>query len=160
MTHSLLVHYSDSETATQYLHTLMLRLRSCLQLFERFHECYCKCSKYQQLNWVIKSAGQRNFELSWQVYWTWTVWFVRPRAPLKVRGALTELQCELVFARHHVVSVCCFRDVLGTVCSASPYSCSQLSPLLPSETVDRLNLDCLNSVRVRHTLTAQIYIVL
>lgn len=44
----------------------------------------------------------------------------------------------------------CFRDVLGTVCITSPFNMSQLSPLLPAETVDRLELDCLNSVRVRN----------
>ncbi|XP_053176297.1 exocyst complex component 3-like protein 2 [Scomber japonicus] len=43
------------------------------------------------------------------------------------------------------------RDVLGTVCITSPFSRSQLSPLLPSETVDRLELDCLNSVRAKVT---------
>uniref|UniRef100_A0A3B4WAG5 Tumor necrosis factor alpha-induced protein 2-like n=1 Tax=Seriola lalandi dorsalis TaxID=1841481 RepID=A0A3B4WAG5_SERLL len=42
-------------------------------------------------------------------------------------------------------------DVLGTVCITSPFSRSQLSPLLPSETVDRLELDCLNSVRAKVT---------
>lgn len=41
------------------------------------------------------------------------------------------------------------RDVLGTVCITSPFSRSELSPLLPSETVDRLELDCLNSVRAK-----------
>ncbi|KAM9359262.1 exocyst complex component 3-like protein 2 [Symphorus nematophorus] len=43
------------------------------------------------------------------------------------------------------------RDVLGTVCITSPFSRSQLSPLLPAETVDRLELDCLNSVRAKVT---------
>ncbi|XP_041659411.1 tumor necrosis factor alpha-induced protein 2 [Cheilinus undulatus] len=43
------------------------------------------------------------------------------------------------------------RDVLGTVCITSPFSRSNLSPLLPSETVDRLELDCLNSVRAKVT---------
>ncbi|XP_061576043.1 tumor necrosis factor alpha-induced protein 2-like [Cololabis saira] len=43
------------------------------------------------------------------------------------------------------------RDVLGTVCITTPFSQSQLSPLLPSETVDRLELDCLNSVRAKVT---------
>ncbi|XP_012705321.2 tumor necrosis factor alpha-induced protein 2 [Fundulus heteroclitus] len=43
------------------------------------------------------------------------------------------------------------RDVLGTVCITSPFSRSLLSPLLPSETVDRLELDCLNSVRAKVT---------
>ncbi|XP_068174129.1 tumor necrosis factor alpha-induced protein 2-like [Antennarius striatus] len=43
------------------------------------------------------------------------------------------------------------RDVLGTICITSPFSRSQLSPLLPSETVDRLELDCLNSVRAKVT---------
>ncbi|XP_062241774.1 tumor necrosis factor alpha-induced protein 2 [Platichthys flesus] len=42
-------------------------------------------------------------------------------------------------------------DVLGTVCITSPFSRSQLSPLLPLETVDRLQLDCLNSVRAKVT---------
>uniref|UniRef100_UPI0037E95B1D tumor necrosis factor alpha-induced protein 2 isoform X1 n=1 Tax=Semicossyphus pulcher TaxID=241346 RepID=UPI0037E95B1D len=43
------------------------------------------------------------------------------------------------------------RDVLGTVCITSPFNRSHLSPLLPSETVDRLELDCLNSVRAKVT---------
>ncbi|KAM4589078.1 exocyst complex component 3-like protein 2 isoform 1-T2 [Fundulus diaphanus] len=43
------------------------------------------------------------------------------------------------------------RDVLGTVCITSPFNRSLLSPLLPSETVDRLELDCLNSVRAKVT---------
>lgn len=43
------------------------------------------------------------------------------------------------------------RDVLGTVCITSPFSRAPLSPLLPSETVDRLELDCLNSVRAKVT---------
>ncbi|KAM7412475.1 hypothetical protein PAMA_020041 [Pampus argenteus] len=43
------------------------------------------------------------------------------------------------------------RDVLGTVCITSPFSRAHLSPLLPSETVDRLELDCLNSVRAKVT---------
>lgn len=43
------------------------------------------------------------------------------------------------------------RDVLGTVCITSPFNRSQLSPLLPSETVERLELDCLNSVRAKVT---------
>ncbi|XP_030600350.1 tumor necrosis factor alpha-induced protein 2 [Archocentrus centrarchus] len=43
------------------------------------------------------------------------------------------------------------RDVLGTVCITSPFNHSELSPLLPSETIDRLELDCLNSVRAKVT---------
>ncbi|XP_047450667.1 tumor necrosis factor alpha-induced protein 2-like [Mugil cephalus] len=43
------------------------------------------------------------------------------------------------------------RDVLGTVCITAPFSRSQLSPLLSSDTVDRLELDCLNSVRAKVT---------
>ncbi|KAM6933616.1 exocyst complex component 3-like protein 2 [Xenentodon cancila] len=43
------------------------------------------------------------------------------------------------------------RDVLGTVCITTPFSQSHLCPLLPSETVDRLELDCLNSVRAKVT---------
>lgn len=43
------------------------------------------------------------------------------------------------------------RDVLGTVCITCPFSRSLLSPLLPSDTVDRLELDCLNSVRAKVT---------
>ncbi|CAN9510853.1 unnamed protein product [Ophioblennius macclurei] len=45
------------------------------------------------------------------------------------------------------------RDVLGTVCITSPFNRSLLSPLLSSETVDRLELDCLNSVRVTTELS-------
>lgn len=41
------------------------------------------------------------------------------------------------------------RDVLGTVSMTTPFNRSQLGPLLPSETVDKLEMDCLNSVRVR-----------
>lgn len=41
------------------------------------------------------------------------------------------------------------RDVLGTVSMTMPFNRSKLGPLLPSETVDKLELDCLNSVRVR-----------
>ncbi|KAM6958980.1 exocyst complex component 3-like protein 2 [Aplochiton taeniatus] len=43
------------------------------------------------------------------------------------------------------------RDVLGIVCITSPFKRSSLGPLLPSETVDRLELDCLNSVRAKVT---------
>uniref|UniRef100_UPI003AAB35E6 exocyst complex component 3-like protein 2 n=1 Tax=Centroberyx gerrardi TaxID=166262 RepID=UPI003AAB35E6 len=43
------------------------------------------------------------------------------------------------------------RDVLGTVCITTPFNRSQLGPLLPAETVDRLELDCLNSVRAKVT---------
>ncbi|XP_067103047.1 tumor necrosis factor alpha-induced protein 2 [Osmerus mordax] len=43
------------------------------------------------------------------------------------------------------------RDVLGTVSITSPFNHSQLGPLLPSETVDKLELDCLNSVRAKVT---------
>ncbi|XP_056140009.1 exocyst complex component 3-like protein 2 [Lampris incognitus] len=43
------------------------------------------------------------------------------------------------------------RDVLGTVCITTPFNHSHLGPLLPSETVDRLELDCLNSVRTKVT---------
>ncbi|KAM9732611.1 LOW QUALITY PROTEIN: exocyst complex component 3-like protein 2 [Menidia menidia] len=43
------------------------------------------------------------------------------------------------------------RDVLGTVCITSPFGRSQLGPLLPPATVDRLELDCLDSVRVKAT---------
>uniref|UniRef100_A0A3Q3A125 Exocyst complex component 3-like 2b n=1 Tax=Kryptolebias marmoratus TaxID=37003 RepID=A0A3Q3A125_KRYMA len=40
-----------------------------------------------------------------------------------------------------LLHVPCFSDVLGTVCITSPFSRSQLGPLLPAETVDRLELD-------------------
>ncbi|KAL4647432.1 exocyst complex component 3-like protein 2 isoform X1 [Arapaima gigas] len=43
------------------------------------------------------------------------------------------------------------RDVLGVVSITSPINRSQLGPLLPSETVDKLELDCLNSVRAKVT---------
>ncbi|KAG7470737.1 hypothetical protein MATL_G00117100 [Megalops atlanticus] len=43
------------------------------------------------------------------------------------------------------------RDVLGVVSITMPINRSQLGPLLPSETVDKLELDCLNSVRDKVT---------
>ncbi|KAJ8369127.1 hypothetical protein SKAU_G00091550 [Synaphobranchus kaupii] len=43
------------------------------------------------------------------------------------------------------------RDVLNAVSRTTPINRSQLGPLLPSETVDRLELDCLNSVRNKVT---------
>ncbi|XP_028817864.1 tumor necrosis factor alpha-induced protein 2 isoform X2 [Denticeps clupeoides] len=43
------------------------------------------------------------------------------------------------------------RDVLGTVSMTSHVNRSQLGPLLPSETVEKLELDCLNSVRAKVT---------
>ncbi|XP_011490994.1 tumor necrosis factor alpha-induced protein 2 [Oryzias latipes] len=43
------------------------------------------------------------------------------------------------------------RDVLGTVAITCAFSRAPLCPLLPSETVDKLELDCLNSVRVKVT---------
>uniref|UniRef100_A0A4W5RW43 Exocyst complex component 3-like 2b n=1 Tax=Hucho hucho TaxID=62062 RepID=A0A4W5RW43_9TELE len=43
------------------------------------------------------------------------------------------------------------KDVLGTVSMTTPFNRSQLGPLLPSETVDKLELDCLNSVREKVT---------
>ncbi|XP_010892133.2 tumor necrosis factor alpha-induced protein 2 [Esox lucius] len=43
------------------------------------------------------------------------------------------------------------RDVLGTVSMTTPFNRSLLRPLLPSETVDKLELDCLNSVRGKVT---------
>ncbi|KAM9853191.1 exocyst complex component 3-like protein 2 [Aulostomus maculatus] len=50
------------------------------------------------------------------------------------------------------------RDVLGTVCITSPFSRAELSPLLPSEQVERLEQDCLNSVRA--TVTTELSQVL
>ncbi|XP_061537341.1 tumor necrosis factor alpha-induced protein 2 [Phycodurus eques] len=43
------------------------------------------------------------------------------------------------------------RDVLAKVCVSDPLRGSQLGPLLPSEVVDRLGQDCLNSVRAKVT---------
>ncbi|XP_056612548.1 tumor necrosis factor alpha-induced protein 2 [Triplophysa dalaica] len=43
------------------------------------------------------------------------------------------------------------RDVLGTVTITTPINLSQLGSLLPAETVDKLELDCLNSVRGKVT---------
>ncbi|XP_067307312.1 tumor necrosis factor alpha-induced protein 2 [Pseudorasbora parva] len=43
------------------------------------------------------------------------------------------------------------RDVLGTVTITTPINLSQLGPLLPTETVEKLELDCLNSVRGKVT---------
>ncbi|CAL8374696.1 unnamed protein product [Gadus morhua 'NCC'] len=42
-------------------------------------------------------------------------------------------------------------DVVGTISITTPFNRSQLGPLLSSETVDRLELDCLNSVRANVT---------
>lgn len=44
-----------------------------------------------------------------------------------------------------------YRDVLGTVSITKPFNRSHLGPLLPPETIDRLELDCLNSVRAKVT---------
>ncbi|XP_061682911.1 tumor necrosis factor alpha-induced protein 2 [Syngnathoides biaculeatus] len=43
------------------------------------------------------------------------------------------------------------RDVLAKVCVSDPLRGSQLGPLLPSDVVDRLEQDCLNSVRAKVT---------
>nr|XP_057935565.1 tumor necrosis factor alpha-induced protein 2 [Doryrhamphus excisus]XP_057935567.1 tumor necrosis factor alpha-induced protein 2 [Doryrhamphus excisus] len=43
------------------------------------------------------------------------------------------------------------RDVLAKLCVTDPLSGSLLKPLLPSETLDRLEQDCLNSVRAKVT---------
>uniref|UniRef100_A0A8C1NCI8 Exocyst complex component 3-like 2b n=1 Tax=Cyprinus carpio TaxID=7962 RepID=A0A8C1NCI8_CYPCA len=43
------------------------------------------------------------------------------------------------------------RDVLGTITITTPINLSQLGPLLPAETVEKLQLDCLNSVRGKVT---------
>ncbi|XP_060799903.1 tumor necrosis factor alpha-induced protein 2 [Neoarius graeffei] len=43
------------------------------------------------------------------------------------------------------------RDVIGTVSITSPINRSQLSPLLPADMVDKLELDCLNYVRGKVT---------
>ncbi|XP_029027643.1 tumor necrosis factor alpha-induced protein 2-like [Betta splendens] len=75
------------------------------------------------------------------------------QAVAKRLQAITDNQLEttdiysLLDWLHNIYS----RDVLGTVCITSPFSRSQLSPLLPAETVDRLELDCLNSVRAKVT---------
>ncbi|TDH15490.1 hypothetical protein EPR50_G00031780 [Perca flavescens] len=68
-------------------------------------------------------------------------------------GAITDNQLEitdiysLLDWLHNIYN----RDVLGTVCITSPFSRDRLCPLLPSETVGRLELDCLNSVRTKVT---------
>ncbi|XP_065137388.1 exocyst complex component 3-like protein 2 [Paramisgurnus dabryanus] len=43
------------------------------------------------------------------------------------------------------------RDVLGTVTITTPINLNQIGPLLPTETVEKLELDCLNSVRGKVT---------
>uniref|UniRef100_H3BVJ9 Exocyst complex component 3 like 2 n=1 Tax=Tetraodon nigroviridis TaxID=99883 RepID=H3BVJ9_TETNG len=43
------------------------------------------------------------------------------------------------------------RDVVASVCSTGALSCLELRPLLPADTVERLELDCLNSVRAKVT---------
>ncbi|XP_039634705.1 exocyst complex component 3-like protein 2 [Perca fluviatilis] len=68
-------------------------------------------------------------------------------------GAITDNQLEitdiysLLDWLHNIYN----RDVLGTVCITSPFSRDRLCPLLPLETVGRLELDCLNSVRTKVT---------
>lgn len=42
------------------------------------------------------------------------------------------------------------RDVLGNISASSPISYTALEPILPQLTVDRLEEDCINIVRVRH----------
>ncbi|KAL0174124.1 hypothetical protein M9458_030092, partial [Cirrhinus mrigala] len=56
---------------------------------------------------------------------------------------MSEVQTQFVICS----SCCCCRDVLGTVTITTPINLSQLGPLLPAETVEKLELDCLNSVR-------------
>lgn len=57
----------------------------------------------------------------------------------------------------------CSRDVIGTVSITSPINRSHLSPLLPAEMVDKLELDCLNYVRVSekipNTLCVSLFLV-
>ncbi|XP_051535381.1 tumor necrosis factor alpha-induced protein 2 [Myxocyprinus asiaticus] len=43
------------------------------------------------------------------------------------------------------------RDVLGTITITTPINLSQLGPLLPAEKIEKLELDCLNSVRGKVT---------
>uniref|UniRef100_A0A671LDZ9 Exocyst complex component 3-like 2b n=1 Tax=Sinocyclocheilus anshuiensis TaxID=1608454 RepID=A0A671LDZ9_9TELE len=83
----------------------------------------------------------------------------------KLRVRMVE---DLGAARRNVVSVypveydsfqvytelpsgCYPSDVLGTVTITTPINLSQLGPLLPAETVEKLELDCLNSVRGKVT---------
>lgn len=41
------------------------------------------------------------------------------------------------------------RDVLGNISASSPISYTALEPILPQLTVERLEEDCINIVRVR-----------
>lgn len=40
------------------------------------------------------------------------------------------------------------RDVLGPVGNMATLDCNQLEPLLPAKCVDRLEQDCINTVKV------------
>lgn len=66
-------------------------------------------------------------------------------------AAITEIQLEItdIYSLLDWFYNIYNRSVLGTL--TSPFSCSDLSPLIPSDTVDRLELDCLNSVRAKVT---------
>uniref|UniRef100_A0A674MD73 Tumor necrosis factor alpha-induced protein 2 n=1 Tax=Takifugu rubripes TaxID=31033 RepID=A0A674MD73_TAKRU len=44
------------------------------------------------------------------------------------------------------------RDVLGTICTASPINYETLEPILPQQTVDRLEEDCISIVREKVTI--------
>lgn len=44
------------------------------------------------------------------------------------------------------------RDVLGNISASSPISYTALEPILPQLTVERLEEDCINIVRVRHSV--------
>ena len=41
------------------------------------------------------------------------------------------------------------RDVLGTICATTPINYAPLEPILPQDTVERLEQDCISIVRVR-----------
>lgn len=44
------------------------------------------------------------------------------------------------------------RDVLGTIGTTAPINYAVLEPILPQDTVERLEQDCISIVRVRNSL--------
>jgi len=47
------------------------------------------------------------------------------------------------------------RDVLGTIGTTAPINYASLEPILPQDTVERLEQDCITIVRVRKALLLQ-----
>lgn len=50
--------------------------------------------------------------------------------------------------------------MLGTIGTKTPINYSPLEPILPQDTVQRLEEDCISIVRVRHVLSTQLWFFL